>query len=137
MTLFGDLHDLMKPPALLYERTDAVLGRRAYRAACWRRISTPSSRGQPKLRVHGPLGRLDMRHRASATHPRLLDLGCGPDCTPRRFARAGYAVTGVDLSAALARPCAALRERAGARHRPAGAGTTSSSTWTAPSTSPS
>nr|WP_246600019.1 class I SAM-dependent methyltransferase [Gordonibacter massiliensis (ex Traore et al. 2017)] len=32
------------------------------------------------------------------THPRLLDLGCGPGLYAERFARAGYAVTGVDLS---------------------------------------
>lgn len=30
--------------------------------------------------------------------PRLIDLGCGPGLYARRFARAGYAVTGVDFS---------------------------------------
>ncbi len=30
--------------------------------------------------------------------PRLIDLGCGPGLYARRFARSGYAVTGVDFS---------------------------------------
>lgn len=33
------------------------------------------------------------------TYPRLLDLGCGPGLYAERFEQAGYAVTGVDVSA--------------------------------------
>lgn len=32
-------------------------------------------------------------------YPRLMDLGCGPGLYARRFAKAGFAVTGVDFSA--------------------------------------
>ena len=33
-----------------------------------------------------------------ALYPRLLDLGCGPGLYALRFAKTGYAVTGVDFS---------------------------------------
>ena len=34
------------------------------------------------------------------THPRILDLGCGPGLYATRLARRGYSVTGIDVSPA-------------------------------------
>lgn len=99
MTLFGDLHDLMKPPAL-YERTDA---------AFWddEHISRGMLAAHLDPEFEGASRSFAFMDRSvdwicatapPATHPRLLDLGCGPGLYAERFARAGYAVTGVDLS---------------------------------------
>ena len=117
MTLFGDLHDLMKPPAL-YERTDA---------AFWddEHISRGMLAAHLDPEFEGASRSFAFMDRSvdwicatapPATHPRLLDLGCGPGLYAERFAR-GLCGDGRRSLAALARPCAALRERAGARHR--------------------
>lgn len=99
MTLYDDLHDLMKPPAL-YERTDAAfwddghISRGMLAAHLDPEFEGASrsfafmDRSVDWIRAAAP----------PATHPRLLDLGCGPGLYAERFARAGYAVTGVDLS---------------------------------------
>ena len=94
MTLFGDLHDLMKPPAL-YERTDA---------AFWddEHISRGMLAAHLDPEFEGASRSFAFMDRSvdwicatapPATHPRLLDLGCGPGLYAERFARAGYAVT--------------------------------------------
>ena len=120
----------MKPRAVQTHRC-GVLGRqRAYRAgACWRRISAPSFKGPAeKLRVHlDPLDRLVCATRLgdlSGARPGLVRIA-------RQALRAGYAVTGVDLYAALsARPCAALRRQAGLAMRLPMRNCPSDSTWT-------
>ena len=99
MTLYDDLHDLMKPPAL-YERTDAAFwdDEHISRGMLAAHLD-PGFEGAS--RSFAFMDRSADWIRAAApptTHPRLLDLGCGPGLYAERFARAGYAVTGVDLS---------------------------------------
>lgn len=95
-----------------------VLGRRAHIARHAGGASRPRVRGgQPKLRVHGPLGRLDMRHRASGDASAFARPGLRSRIVRRALRARGLCGDGRRSLAALARPCAALRERAGARHR--------------------
>lgn len=87
MTLFGDLHDLMKPPAL-YERTDA---------AFWddEHISRGMLAAHLDPEFEGASRSFAFMDRSvdwicatapPATHPRLLDLGCGPGLYAERSA---------------------------------------------------
>lgn len=99
MTLYDDLHELMRTPEL-YERTGA---------AFWddEHISRGMLAAHLDSAFEGASRSFAFMDRSvdwiratapPATHPRLLDLGCGPGLYTERFARAGYAVTGIDLS---------------------------------------
>lgn len=99
MTLYDDLHDLMKPPAL-YERTDAAFwdDEHISRGMLTAHLD-PEFEGASRSFAFMDRSVAWIRRVAPpAAHPRLLDLGCGPGLYAERFARAGYEVTGVDLS---------------------------------------
>lgn len=99
MTLYDDLHDLMKPPAL-YERTgepfwdDEHISRGMLAAHLDPEFEGASRSFAFMDRSVAWIARVA----PPAAHPRLLDLGCGPGLYAERFARAGFEVTGVDLS---------------------------------------
>lgn len=99
MTLYEELHDLMRLP-VLYERTDA---------AFWddEHISRGMLEAHLDSDFEGASRSFAFMDRSvdwvrsvtsPSDHPRLLDLGCGPGLYAERLARAGFEVTGVDLS---------------------------------------
>lgn len=99
MTLYDDLHDLMKPPAL-YGRTDAAFwdDEHISRGMLTAHLD-PEFEGASRSFAFMDRSVAWIRRVAPpAAHPRLLDAGCGPGLYAERLARAGYAVTGVDSS---------------------------------------
>lgn len=99
MSLYDDLCNLMKQPTL-YEQTDVAFwdDEHISRGMLEAHLD-PVFEGASRSFTFMDQSVDWIRAVASpATHPRVLDLGCGPGLYAERFARAGYEVTGVDLS---------------------------------------